>query len=175
MLLQSVPSGKTISDVFLQQPNKFMPLLSFAQEILREPGFLDPKDREFIAAFTSSLNSCKFCTGSHKAFAISVGADEKELEDAIGGNYEENKLKTILDYVKVLTIAPSNLNSTHVQAVLNAGFSEDQLKEAIVVCAAFNMFNRIVEGHGVEENSNTWTPSVEMINKFGYDRRNMAK
>ena len=175
MLLQSVPSGKTISDVFLQQPNKFMPLLSFAQEILREPGFLDPKDREFIAAFTSSLNSCKFCTGSHKAFAISIGADEKELEDAIGGNYEENKLKTILDYVKVLTIAPSSLNSTHVEAVLNAGFSEDQLKEAIVVCAAFNMFNRIVEGHGVEENSNTWMPSVEMINKFGYDQRNMAK
>ena len=175
MLLQSVPSGKTISDVFLQQPNKFMPLLSFAQEILREPGFLDPKDREFIAAFTSSLNSCKFCTGSHKAFAISIGADEKELEDAIGGNYEENKLKTILDYVKVLTIAPSSLNSTHVEAVLNAGFSEDQLKEAIVVCAAFNMFNRLVEGHGVEENSDTWTESAEMINKFGYDRRGIAK
>ena len=74
-----------------------------------------------------------------------------------------------------MTIAPSSLNSTHVEAVLNAGFSEDQLKEAIVVCAAFNMFNRIVEGHGVEENSNTWMPSVEMINKFGYDQRNMAK
>ena len=175
MLIQSVPSGKTISDVFLEQPNKFMPLLSFAQEILREPGFLDPKDREVIAAFTSSLNSCKFCTGSHKAFAISIGADEKELEDAISGNYEENKLKTILDYVKVLTIAPSSLNSTHVEAVLNAGFSEDQLKEAIVVSAAFNMFNRIVEGHGVEENSNTWMPSAEMINKFGYDQRNMTK
>jgi uncharacterized peroxidase-related enzyme len=171
MLLQSVPSGQTIADVFMQQPNKFMPLLSFAQEILREPGQLDPKDREFIAAFTSSLNSCKFCTGSHKAFAISIGADSSELEDAINGNYEKNKLKTILDYVKVLTITPSSLNNTHVEAVLNAGFSEDQLKEAIVVCAAFNMFNRIVEGHGVEENSDTWAESTEMINKFGYDRR----
>ncbi len=175
MLLQSVPSGQTISDVFMQQPNKFMPLLSFAQEILREPGQLDPKDREFIAAFTSSLNSCKFCTGSHKLFAISIGADSSELEDAINGNYEKNKLKTILDYVKVLTITPSSLNNTHVEAVLNAGFSEDQLKEAIVVCAAFNMFNRLVEGHGVEENSDTWTESAEMINKFGYDTRNMAQ
>jgi len=171
MLLQSVPSGQTISDVFMQQPNKFMPLLSFAQEILREPGHLDPKDRELIAAFTSSLNSCKFCTGSHKMFAISVGADEKELEDVVSGNYEENKLKSILDYVKILTIAPSSLNSTHVEAVLNSGFSEYQLKEAIVVCAAFNMFNRIVEGHGVEENSDTWAESAEMINRFGYDRR----
>jgi len=175
MLLQSVPSGQTIADVFMQQPNKFMPLLSFAQEILREPGQLDPKDREFIAAFTSSLNSCKFCTGSHKMFAISIGADSSELEDAINGNYEKNKLKTILDYVKVLTITPSSLNNTHVEAVLNAGFSEDQLKEAIVVCAAFNMFNRIVEGHGVEKNSDTWAESAEMINKFGYDQRGMAQ
>jgi uncharacterized peroxidase-related enzyme len=175
MLIQSVPSGQTISDIFMQQPNKFLPLLSFAQEILREPGQLDPKDREFIAAFTSSLNSCKFCTGSHKVFAISVGADASELEDAISGNYEDNKLKTILDYVKVLTLAPSTLNNTHVEAVLGAGFSEEQLKEAIVVCAAFNMFNRIVEGHGVEENAETWQTSAEMINKFGYDRKGVMK
>jgi uncharacterized peroxidase-related enzyme len=174
MLLESIPSGQTIADVFMQQPNKFMPLLSFAQEILREPGQLDPKDREFIAAFTSSLNSCKFCTGSHKVFAISVGADSSELENAINGNYEDNKLKTILDYVKVLTLAPSTINNTHVEAVLGAGFSEEQLKEAIVVCAAFNMFNRIVEGHGVEENSDTWGESAEMINKFGYDRRGLS-
>jgi uncharacterized peroxidase-related enzyme len=148
-------------------------LLSFAQAILREPGQLEPKDKEFIAAFTSSLNSCKFCTGSHKVFAISMGADLLELEDALNGNYEKNKLKTILDYVKVLTLDPSKINNTHVDAVLSAGFSEEQLKEAIVVCAAFNMFNRIVEGHGVEENSHTWQISADMINKFGYDRKGM--
>jgi uncharacterized peroxidase-related enzyme len=175
MLLDSVPSGKTISDVFLQQPNKFMPLLSFAQSILREPGELDPKDREFIAAFTSSLNSCKFCTGSHKVFAISVGADEEELQNAIDGNYQNHRLKSILDYVKILTLNPSSITRSDVELVLKSGFTEEQLKEAIVVCAAFNMFNRIVEGHGVEENSATWQVSAEMINKFGYDRRGKTK
>lgn len=171
MLIKSVPSGETISSIFSKDSDKFLPLLSFAQNILRDPGFLEPHDREFIAAFTSSLNQCKFCTGSHKVFAISIGANKKELEEAIDGNYENNKLKTILDYVKILTLSPSSLTQSDVDAVLKSGFSEEQLKEAIVVCAAFNMFNRIVEGHGIEENSDSWEISSDMINKFGYDRR----
>jgi uncharacterized peroxidase-related enzyme len=149
----------------------FSPLLTFAQQLLREEGFLDSKDRELIAAFTSSLNGCRFCTGSHRVFAISIGASEIDVDLAISGNYSELKLAPILNYVKKLTVSPTSLTKEDVNLVLSAGFSEDQLKEAIVICAAFNMFNRIVEGHGIEENSNTWQMSADMINKFGYDGR----
>jgi uncharacterized peroxidase-related enzyme len=171
MLLKSVKSGYIISDIFMENPNRFMPLLSFAQNILREESFLSSQDRECIAAFTSSLNSCKFCTGSHKVFALSVGANEEELGKILSQEYSDLKLAPVLDYVKKLTLNPSELNSQDVEKVINAGYSEDELKDAIVVCAAFNMFNRIVEGHGVEENSDTWDMSADMINKYGYDRK----
>lgn len=170
MLLESVPSGNTIVHVFMQNPQRFMPLLSFAQNILREESFLSSQDRETIAAFTSSLNKCKFCTGSHKVFAVSVGTNEEELNKILSQDYSDLKLAPILDYVKKLTLAPSSLTPEDVSRVFAAGYSEDELKDAITVCAAFNMYNRIVEGHGVEENSETWLPDAEEINKFGYDR-----
>ena len=170
-IFDSLKQTSTIVDVFMQRPSKYMMLLSFAQEILREDSFLSKQDRELIATFTSNLNGCKFCAGSHKVFALSVGASEEETNAALSDNYSGHRLESILDYVKKLTIAPSSITKNDAQKVFDAGFSEDELKDAIAVCAAFNLFNRIVEGHGIQENSDTWLPSAEQINKSGYDQR----
>lgn len=170
-VFESLKETSTIVDVFMQRPSKYMMLLSFAQEILRENSFLSKQDRELIATFTSNLNDCKFCTGSHKVFALSVGASEQEIDIALSDNYSGHRLESILDYVKKLTVAPSSITKNDAQKVFDAGFSEDELKDAIAVCAAFNLFNRIVEGHGIQENADTWLPSAEQINKSGYDKR----
>lgn len=63
-----------IVSVFMERPQKYMALLSVAQELLREASHLSPADREVIAAFTSRLNGCDYCCGSHTAFAQSLGA-----------------------------------------------------------------------------------------------------
>jgi len=170
-IFDSLKETSTIVDVFMQRPSKYMMLLSFAQEILREDSFLSKQDRELIATFTSNLNNCKFCTGSHKVFALSVGASEEEVNIALSDNYSGHRLESILDYVKKLTVAPSSITKKDAQKVFDVGFSEDELKDAIAVCAAFNLFNRIVEGHGIQENADTWLPSAEQINKSGYDKR----
>jgi uncharacterized peroxidase-related enzyme len=170
-LLSSLKNTDTIMNIFMENQDRFMPILDFAQNILREDSFLSPADREFIAAFTSSLNKCKFCTGSHKVFAESVGANSEELENATNGNYEGHRLQAILDYVKKLTLSPSSLTKSDVDNVISSGFSENELKDAIVVCAAFNFFNRVVEGHGIQENSQTWNESSKMILEFGYNRK----
>lgn len=170
-ILDSLNEKSTIVDVFMQRPSKYMMLLSFAQEILREDSFLSKQDRELVATFTSNLNGCKFCTGSHKVFALSVGASEQEIDIALSDSYVGHRLESILDYVKKLTVAPSSITKNDAQKVFDAGFSEDELKDAIAVCAAFNLFNRIVEGHGIQENADTWLPSAEQINKSGYDQR----
>ncbi len=170
-MFNSLKETSTIVDVFMQRPSKYMMLLSFAQEILREDSFLSKQDRELIATFTSNLNDCKFCTGSHKVFALSVGASEQEIDIVLSDSYVGHRLESILDYVKKLTVAPSSITKNDAQKVFDAGFSEDELKDAIAVCAAFNLFNRIVEGHGIQENADTWLPSAKQINKSGYDQR----
>jgi uncharacterized peroxidase-related enzyme len=158
-----------IVGVFQERPNKYMMLLSFAQEILREESHLPSVDRETIAAFVSNLNGCQYCCGSHTAFTASLGATEEDLA-IIKGDFTGHRLEAILNYVKKLTLAPSSISDEDRLAVLDAGFTEEELKDAIAVCAAFNLFNRVVEGHGVAPHDN-YDADVAMINEHGYDRR----
>jgi uncharacterized peroxidase-related enzyme len=159
-----------IVSVFMERPQKYMALLSVAQELLRETSHLSPADREVIAAFTSRLNGCDYCCGSHTAFAQSLGATASDVKAIQSGEPAGHRLEALLAYVKKLTLAPSTISESDKQTVHDAGFSEDELKDAIAVCAAFNLFNRIVEGHGIAPHDN-YDESVKMINAHGYDRR----
>lgn len=159
-----------IGTVFRQRPDKYMMLLSHAQEILREPAHLPPADREVIAAYTSKLNGCDYCRGSHTAFAASLGANEADLSMVETGDIEGHRLAALLAYVKKLTLAPATLTNSDKTAVHDAGFTEDELKDAVAVCAAFNLYNRIVEGHGIAPHDD-YAADVAMINTHGFDRR----
>jgi uncharacterized peroxidase-related enzyme len=159
-----------ITSVFQEKPSKYMMLLSFAQEVLREESSLSSIDREVIAAYTSKLNGCEYCCESHTEFALSIGATDEDKNIIETENIESHRLFSILSYVKKLTLAPSTVSNDDKLLVQEAGFSEEQLKDAIAVCAAFNLFNRIVEGHGVTPKDN-YKDSAEMIKKHGYDRR----
>lgn len=168
----SLKGATEITDVFSERPNKYMVALTLAQEILRETSYLPSVDRELIAAYTSYLNGCEYCYGSHKEFAKSLGADSKDLS-IFGGSVETHRLASIFKYVERLTKNPSSVSQKDKDAVIESGFSEEELKDAIAVCAAFNFYNRIVEGHGIKANEKSYAISAEMINKFGYDRRNL--
>lgn len=159
-----------IGTVFRERPTKYMMLLSHAQEILREPAHLSAADREVIAAFTSKLNGCQYCRGSHAAFAASLGASDADLAMVDSGDIDGHRLAALLAYVRKLTLAPSTISRSDKEAVHAAGFTEDELKDAIAVCAAFNLYNRIVEGHGIAPHDD-YTADVAMINARGFDRR----
>ena len=162
------PAG--IVAVLQERPQKYMMLLSLAQEILREESHLSDVQREVIAAYTSRLNGCEYCCGSHTAFARSLGATDEDVAIINGGSTDNHPLAALLSYVKKLTQAPYSISEDDKQAVHAAGFSDDELKDAIAVCAAFNLYNRIVEGHGVMPQDN-YDEDVKMINERGYDLR----
>lgn len=162
------PDG--IVSVFQERPKKYMMLLSLAQELLREESHLSSLQREVIAAYTSNLNGCEYCCGSHTSFAISLGANDEDVSVINGGPLESHELSSLLFYVKKLTLTPYDISEDDKQLVHAAGFSEEQLKDAIAVCAAFNFFNRIVEGHGIIAKTN-YDKDTQIINKYGYDFR----
>ena len=168
-VFDSIKEDSTIIDVFMENKKRYMMMLSFAQEVLRESSSLSSQDREIIAAYTSYLNGCKFCYGSHRLFAESIDADIDVLDNGIKSI--PNRLTTIFNLVEQLTKHPSSMTKRLYDDCYEAGFTQEQVKDAIAVCSAFNFFNRIVEGHGVQENSESWAPSAQQINKVGYDQR----
>jgi uncharacterized peroxidase-related enzyme len=150
--LPSLPDTPHLIDVFKRFPRGVQPLLTFHDEVLRSASELTVGERELIAAYTSGINACNFCHGSHRMIAEVHGIDPGVF-DALMVAPEDAGLEPrwlpLLAYLRKLTQTPSRVTDGDAQAVLDAGWSEDAFYDAILVCAAFNMMNRIVEGCGV--------------------------
>jgi uncharacterized peroxidase-related enzyme len=169
---QSLDNAKGIVDVFMENPKKYGVALTLAQEVLREDSQLSPLDREIIAAYTSKLNNCEYCCGSHTEFVKSLNGSDQDVDSINNaGTFLGHRLDPIFKYITVLTNTPSLISDDIKNEVLESGFTEEELKDAIAVCAAFNFYNRIVEGHGIDSNPETWESAATMINLSGYDRR----
>ena len=57
--------------------------------------------------------------------------------------------RVLLDYVGLVTKAASRTTHDDVQKLRDAGWSEDQIAEAVYVTAMFAFFNRVADAFGV--------------------------
>lgn len=157
----SLPDDPQLSDVFKRFPHTVPPLLDYHDRLLRDPSPLTVAQRELIAAYVSGLNACDFCHGAHVIAARVHGVDE-ELFGALMTDPDaapvEERLKPILAYVRKLTLTPARIAPSDAQKVLDAGWDEQALFDAISVCALFNMMNRIVLGSGITQDPRRSTP-----------------
>ncbi len=163
----------TVRDVMLDRPRRFLPVCgTFTQELLRGPSPLSVAERELIAAYVSALNACQYCAGVHTAITTDNGLDGavvQALVDDADTAAVDDRLKPILRYVKKLTQTPSRMVQADYDAVMAAGWDEQALGDAIAVCALFNFYNRLVEGHGIKGNPAGYAVSVERLRALGYE------
>jgi len=57
--------------------------------------------------------------------------------------------RALLEYVKLVTKAAYRTTADDVQELRDAGWSEDQIAEAVYVTAMFAFFNRVADAFGV--------------------------
>jgi len=55
----------------------------------------------------------------------------------------------LLDYVKLITEAAYRSTAEDVDKVRNAGWTEDQIAEAVYITAMFAFFNRVADAFGI--------------------------
>lgn len=169
--LPSLRPHATVLDVFKLRPRHAKELLEFHEVLLRGDSELTEQERELIAAYVSGLNDCGFCHGVHAAVAEHFGAqsglparlvEDLELAEAPA------RLRPILRYVRKLTEAPSSVTAADAQAVLDAGWSEAALLDALYVCALYNFMNRLVEGAGIVGSERTNRAIAKGLHRSGY-------
>ena len=134
-------------------PNHMQSVIELHQTIMRDirsPYTL--AQRELIAAYTSALNACAFCYGSHKAVAEALGVDIATL-DALVTDIESapiaEDLKPVFAFVKKLTMSPSKITSEDRSRVLAVGWDKQAIVDASLICGMFNMMNRLIDGTGI--------------------------
>lgn len=144
----------TLADAFLKfNTGAEKPMLQFFHFLMRnEESPLSIGQRELIAAFVSGINKCTYCHGSHTAvaarFGINAGLLKDLLDDLNTADYDP-QFKTLLAYSRKLTLSPSKITQDDIDQILQAGWSERALYDAILVCGAFNLMNRFVDGIGL--------------------------
>jgi alkylhydroperoxidase family enzyme len=91
---------------------------------------------------------------SHAYFLRVQGADEQTVQALATGDVSRANLtladKALLAYVKKVTEAAYKTTPEDVQALRDAGWSEDQIAEAVYITALFAFFNRVADAFGIE-------------------------
>lgn len=169
--IKDLEADAKLAELFALRPRYYTPLLQFVHSVLRGPSELTPGEREMIAGYVSTLNGCSYCAGGHKAAAIALGIDESVFE-AVSEDIEsapvDEKLKPIFRYAKKLTETPDRMAQSDADAITAVGWSESTLTDVVNVCALFNLFNRLVEGHGIEGIAADFKARGELHAEAGY-------
>jgi uncharacterized peroxidase-related enzyme len=115
---------------------------------------LQRAEREMLATAVSAANDCFYCMDSHGAFASALlersGATElAPLVEAIKlGSSEgfDDKMRMLLQIARIVRREPRQLTAADVAAAHDAGATDADVQLAVLIAAAFSMYNRMVEG-----------------------------
>jgi uncharacterized peroxidase-related enzyme len=79
------------------------------------------------------------------------------------------KLRAMLGFLETLTLHPGEIGPEAVQPLRAAGLTDDEIADAIEVCALFNVINRVAESLGFEQaDANGYAAGARMLITRGY-------
>jgi uncharacterized peroxidase-related enzyme len=167
----SLPDDATTKHVFTAHSEIYSHWVQVSQAILRGPSSLTPAQRELIGAYVSSFNACQYCYGGHRAAAELLGVPSQTIDGLIKDLATapvEDRLRPIFAFVKKLTLTPTRMSQADADAVFAAGWDEAALHSAIAVCCLFNFMNRLVEGHGINADPESFAERGRRHVEMGY-------
>ena len=143
---------------FAFRPETAKPMRELAHILLHTAGNdgFTSGDRELIASFVSSRNTCYFCQTSHGAAAAHLNGGDASLVEAVCRDFRSapisDKLKALLAIAEQVQIDGKRVTKTLVEEAVKYGATDVEIHDTVLIAAAFCMYNRYVDGLG------TWQP-----------------
>jgi uncharacterized peroxidase-related enzyme len=121
-------------------------------QAMRGPSAWSIADRELMAAYVSRVNDNAFCIGAHTATAAMAYRDQAKVAAALG-NIDTapiaEPLRATLRMLGKLTRGHA-VTAEDVRELRTANVSPDQIRDALAVCFAFNVTDRLADAFGFE-------------------------
>ena len=143
---------------FAFRPETAKPMRELAHILLHTAGSegFSSRDRELVAAFVSSRNTCYFCQTSHGAAASHLNGGDPSLVDAVCTDYKSApisaKLRALLAIAEQVQVDGKRVTKQLVDEAKAHGATDLDVHDVVLIAAAFCMFNRYVDG------LQTWQP-----------------
>ncbi|MBC8110529.1 MAG: peroxidase-related enzyme [Verrucomicrobia bacterium] len=170
-LPENVPG---IRSLVMFRPDTGKHLYELAQALLRNDSPLSQAERELIAAYVSFRNSCIFCSMSHAAAARFLYQDENQTVDLVLKDYQQapisEKLKALLTIAGKVQADARTVSEADITLARNAGATDRDVHDTVLIAATFCMFNRYVDGLGTltPTDSATYAQMGERMGTLGY-------
>ncbi len=156
-IVGGLPDVPGIGTAIRLTPGLGVHLRGLADELLVHdfPGAtLSRADREMLATAVSAANDCFFCMDSHAAHASALleqsgEAERAPLLDAVKVGSSDGfdaKMSALLHIARTVRRQPRDLTAADVDEAHAAGATEGDVQLAVLIAAAFSMYNRMVEG-----------------------------
>jgi uncharacterized peroxidase-related enzyme len=157
----ALPDGLPgISSGFAFRPETAKPMRELAHVLLHEANTLSPGERELIATYVSSQNDCYFCQTSHGA-AAACHLGDQSLVKQVKTDFERAeispKLKALLAIARKVQRGGKHVTADDIARARDAGATDHEIHDTVLIAAAFCMYNRYVDGLG------TWQPTDESM------------
>jgi uncharacterized peroxidase-related enzyme len=159
-------------------------LLGLADALLVDdfPGAtVDRAEREMLATAVSAANDCFFCMDSHAAHAAAIldksGATAllPLLDEIKVGSFGKlsPKMRALIQIARIVGRAPRELTAEEVARATTAGATDADVQLAILIAAAFSMYNRMVDGFRARTSPDleVYRPRAVQIAEHGYGAR----
>lgn len=165
-----------ISGPVSYRPETGQPLMELADVLLRGPSTLSRGERELIAAYVSGRNECQFCAGSHSAFAAAQLDEGMALVEQVRADPDSApvspKLRALLRIAGAVQASGRDVTPELIGAARDAGASDLELHDTVLIAAAFCMYNRYVDGLGTLAPADPamYALAAERIVRSGYRR-----
>lgn len=135
------------------RPDTMETHMGFYLSILYGPSGLSRLEREAIAVVVSRANRCEYCVGHHSE-ALAKYEKNADLVRRLGQGERPAdlppRLRALLDFADRLTRSPQADSKAAVEALREAGLSDEEILTATLTASYFNFVNRLVSGLGVE-------------------------
>jgi uncharacterized peroxidase-related enzyme len=157
-----LPEGlQGIRSAMAFRPETAKPLNELAEALLHAPNSLPQGDRELIATYVSYLNDCYFCQTVHGSIAAACLNDDHDLVKSVKADFQaadiSEKLKELLVIAAKVQKGGKQVTATDIEAARAQGATDTEIHDAVLIAAAFCMYNRYVDG------LDTWQPRNEEL------------
>lgn len=134
-----------VFDAFAYKPSHFRAFFAY-HDALVEDTPLEREEVEMLIVTVSGVNECLYCVVGHGAL-LRIFADAPKLADQLATNHRTADLsdqhRAMLDFAVKLTEEPGRVDDEDLQALQEAGFSEEEIWDIGSVVSMFNLSNRM--------------------------------
>jgi uncharacterized peroxidase-related enzyme len=127
------------------------PIRELTQILLRGESTLTEMERELVATIVSFKNQCRYCTNAHAATVVALGGTQ-ELLDKVYYDLENapvsEKMKALLVIGSKVQELGKAVQPEHIARAKNAGATDVEIHDTVLIAALFCLYNRYVDGMG---------------------------